>query len=119
MTGWDATRELPLFRGDENGINTRVRTTRHAPARELLLANHEFPGIYIIKAFGPASREFREQAEDAALGVLARHQVSIRVRETKSGSRSCVTLELHVETVDEIILTYERLYALHDLKLIL
>lgn len=93
-------------------------STRRAPARELLEANHSFPGEYIIKAFGPAQAEFRE-----AVGHAARKAVGTRVvfreRLSSKGNSLCITLELTAEHVDEVISTYERLHDVPGLKLIL
>jgi putative lipoic acid-binding regulatory protein len=89
-----------------------------APARALLEANHQFPGEYIIKAFGPAHDEFRggvNQAASAAVG--ARVEVSERV--SSKGNSICITLTLLAETVDEVIFAYERLHAVPGLRLIL
>ncbi|TPV94824.1 MAG: DUF493 domain-containing protein [Myxococcales bacterium FL481] len=96
-----------------------VSSVRHAPPRELLLATHQFPGPYCIKAFGPGDDAFRSAVESAAESVVTRARFESRVRVTSSGARSCVTLDLRIDEVDEIIAVYERLYALPQLALIL
>ncbi len=95
-----------------------VEGSRSAPARELLLANHDFPGEYLIKAFGPARGGFRQDVEKA-VGAVVGQRVAYSERVTRSGGRVCVTACLQVETVDEVVLVYERLHALEELKLIL
>lgn len=93
-------------------------STRRAPARELLEANHQFPCEYIIKAFGPANAEFREGVGSAAQqAVGARVELSERL--SSKGNSICITLTLSALTVDEVILAYERLHAVSSLKLIL
>jgi len=93
-------------------------STRRAPARELLEANHQFPCEYIIKAFGPASADFRAGVGDAA-HVAVGARVVISERCSSKGNSICITLTLAAETVDEVILAYERLHAVSGLKLIL
>jgi putative lipoic acid-binding regulatory protein len=93
-------------------------STRRAPARELLEAVHRFPGPYTIKAFGPAHDEFRLAIGEAArLAVGARVEFSERV--SSRGNSICITMELQVEHVGEVIETYERLHDVPSLRLIL
>lgn len=90
-----------------------------APSRELLLANHQFPGEYIIKAFGPGGDAFREAVHASATAVLDHARVQISERATRSGSRVCVTLTLQIDQVDEIEAIYARIHAIDTLLLIL
>jgi putative lipoic acid-binding regulatory protein len=93
-------------------------SSRRAPDRALLLANHGFPGEYVIKAFGPGSESFRHAVTRAADAVVEeRRRVSERA--TRSGRSICITLRLQAHTVDEVIEVYNRLYTLEELKLIL
>ena len=94
------------------------QSTHRAPARELLEANHQVPGSYVIKAFGPMTASFRAGVEEAArLAVGTRAQFSERVG--SKGKSMCVTIELEAQTVDEVIATYERLHDVPELKMIL
>lgn len=89
-----------------------------APARALLEANHQFPGEYVIKAFGPAQPEFRVGVGEAVTAAVgARVEVSERV--SSKGNSICITLTLAAETVDEVIFAYERIHAVPGLRLIL
>jgi putative lipoic acid-binding regulatory protein len=93
-------------------------STRRAPARELLEAAHEFPGPYLIKAFGPATDDFRSGIEAAGRAAVgARLEVSERL--SSKGNSICITLTLAAETVDEVIFAYDRLHAVPGLKMIL
>lgn len=95
-----------------------TQSTRRAPARELIEAAHDFPGEYTIKAFGPANNGFREAVAVAIEhAVGARHEC--RERLGSKGNSMCITVVLQVETVDEVLRTYERLHLIADLKLIL
>jgi len=90
-----------------------------APDRDLLLQTHRFPGEYLIKAFGPAGTTFEADAQACAAAVVGTDRVAAHTRFSSGGRRTCVTLTLQVQTVDEVIATYERLYALESLLLIL
>lgn len=93
-------------------------STQRAPARELLEANHEFPGSYLIKAFGPATESFRAGVHGAiAAAVGARAQ--LRERVGSKGKSICITAELSAESVDEVLTAYERLHDVAELKMIL
>ena len=90
-----------------------------APDRDLLLGNHTFPGQYIIKAFGPAESSFETDAKRCATGVVGEDRVAAHTKFSSGGRRSCVTLTLQAQTVDDVISTYERLHELDSLLLIL
>jgi putative lipoic acid-binding regulatory protein len=90
-----------------------------APSRELLLANHRFPGPYIIKAFGPASDRFREGIVAAAVIVVGEARASVAHRTSSRGGRVCVTLTVNAFTVDEVIDVYDRVHQVPDLMMIL
>jgi putative lipoic acid-binding regulatory protein len=84
-----------------------------------LLANHQFPGEYIVKAFGPGTGDFRAAIQDCATAVVGVTRLRVDERMSRRGSRMCVTLTLHAETVDEVICVYERIYGVPNLMLIL
>lgn len=90
-----------------------------APSRELLLANHAFPGEYIIKAFGPGDPAFATAVEASATAVIDPSRVQVSQRSTRSGARVCVTLTLHVEQVEEVEAIYAEIHAIDSLLLIL
>lgn len=92
---------------------------RKSPSREAMLAVHQFPGEYVIKAFGPGSDEFHAAVVAAAHAHLHPTRVMVQVRGTASGARQCVTLHLQAETVDEVEAVYERLHLIETLMLIL
>ncbi len=90
-----------------------------APSRELLLANHRFPGPYVVKAFGPASDVFRDGVVEAATEVVGESRADVQQRTSTRGSKVCVTLTLNAFSVEEVIDVYERLHRVPDLKMIL
>jgi putative lipoic acid-binding regulatory protein len=95
------------------------QTRATAPSRELLLANHRFPGPYIIKAFGPASDPFRDGIMAAAVLVVGEARASVAHRTSSRGGRVCVTLTVNAFTVDEVIEVYDRVHQVPELMMIL
>ena len=90
-----------------------------APSRELLLANHEFPGAYVIKAFGPNDEGFRAGVVGSATSVLPENHVEVSERSTKNGRQICVTLTLSARTVEDVEAVYAGIYEVDGLRLIL
>ncbi len=90
-----------------------------APSRELLLANHAFPGEYIVKAFGPCTEAFREAIRSAAADVVGEERATVTERASRHGAKVCVTLRLNAQSVDEVIDVYERIHRVEGLALIL
>jgi putative lipoic acid-binding regulatory protein len=90
-----------------------------APARELLLANHQFPGEYIVKAFGPHTEEFRAEIRACATAVVGDARAAVHERLSRKGSRMCITVTLDAHTVDDVISVYERMHQVEALMLIL
>jgi putative lipoic acid-binding regulatory protein len=95
------------------------QTRATAPSRELLLANHRFPGPYVIKAFGPASDQFREGIVTAAAIVVGEARATVQHRTSSGGNRVCVTLTVNAFTVDEVIDVYAQVHRVPNLMLIL
>lgn len=93
--------------------------TKAAPSREALLAVHQFPGEFVIKAFGTGGEVFEAAAVAAAVQELGPDRVEVQVRTTPSGARQCVTLTLKAETVEDVEAVYQRLFGLPDLLLLL
>ena len=80
---------------------------------------HQFPGEFVIKAFGPGTAGFHDAVVAAAHAEIAAERVQVQVRSTASGARRCVTLTLMAETVEQVEAVYERLYLVEQLFLIL
>lgn len=92
---------------------------RKAPSRDAILAVHQFPGEYVIKAFGPGAPEFHAAVVAAAHAELSPEHVHAQVRGTATGARQCVTLTLRIQRIEQIEAVYERLHLLESLMLIL
>ena len=96
-----------------------MHSPRRAPHRELLLANHAFPGPYIIKAFGPNDARFRGGIQAAIERVVGPERVEFSERKTKTGTKICITASISADTVDEVIAAYDSLYEVPGLSLVL
>lgn len=84
-----------------------AETQNAAVSRELLLANHRFPGEYIYKVFGPGTDAFRSDVHAVAAATVGREHVRSTERATRSASRICITLAADVQTVDDVLALYE------------
>jgi putative lipoic acid-binding regulatory protein len=92
---------------------------QRAPSRDLLLANHSFPGEYVVKAFGPSSERFRLGVHSVARAVFGEERAQVLERTSRGGGRVCITLTVNARSVDEVIEVYERIHDVDDLMLIL
>ncbi len=90
------------------------------PNQDLLTELHAFPGTYRIKAIGAAGGGFVERVVEAAASELAGPgEVDHSVRETASGRHAAVTLDLTVQTPEQVQAIYARLRELEGLVLLL
>ncbi len=92
---------------------------QRAPSRELLLATHRFPCEYTIKAFGPATDEFRDGILAAAIAVVGSTRIQSSERLSSRGNSVAITLLLSVFEVHEVEDVYVRLYEVSSLRMIL
>jgi uncharacterized protein len=85
---------------------------------EMLRQTHAFPGPYSLKAIGKANHDFRQRVLDAVkaeLGVEPPHEV----RETPGGRHVSVSLDLSVESAEQVLALQHRLKKLDGLVLLL
>lgn len=120
VQGWDAETGIwvSLRKCYEIGAVTG-KDRQTAPARELILANHRFPGEYIVKAFGPGSPEFRRLIRSCAVEVMGEKRVATSERATRSGHKICITLKLAADTVEEVEQVYYRVCGVPGLMFLL
>ncbi len=90
-----------------------------APSRELLLANHAFPGEYILKAFGPGTDAFRDAVHAVAAAIVGTTRVTSSERSTRSARRICITLVIAADSVDDVIAMYNGVATIPDLVMLL
>jgi putative lipoic acid-binding regulatory protein len=82
------------------------------------VANHRFPGPYLIKAFGAADDSFRTEIRAAVVAVVET-RVQFSERTSRGGAKLCITAEIHANDVDEVLAIYESLYDVDGLRLVL
>ena len=98
---------------------SRMVGSKRAPDRDLLLSQHQFPGEYIIKAFGPGTQAFTAAIRACANDVVGEDRAGIRERMSSRGRRMCVSVTLQAQSVDEVIGVYDRMHDVADLMMIL
>jgi putative lipoic acid-binding regulatory protein len=80
------------------------------PPLDLLEANHFFPGVYQIKAIGSADEGFEARVLEAVRGeVSAPSDVAVSVRSTPGGRHVALTLDITVQSADQVRQIYVRI----------
>jgi putative lipoic acid-binding regulatory protein len=91
----------------------------HRPSVELLESTHFFPGVYTIKAIGRAEDDFEKRVVDAVLAHLAaRSDLDYSVRATPGGRHVAVTLDITVQTAEQVRSIYAEVRDLEGLTLL-
>ena len=92
----------------------------HRPSIDLLESTHQFPGAYQIKAIGTAEHGFESRVVEAAVSELATpSELDYSVRTTPGGRHVAVTLDITVQTAEQVRLIYARIRDLQGLVLLL
>jgi len=100
-------------------METPEREDPHPPA-ELLESTHQFPGVYTIKAIGNASNEFESRVLRAAqLNLAAPSDLDYSVRTTQGGRHLAITLQLTVQTAEQVRKIYAEIREVEGLTLLL
>jgi putative lipoic acid-binding regulatory protein len=86
----------------------------HRPSVDLLESVHLFPGVYKIKAIGRADDDFESRVVEAVCANLAaRSDLDYTVRITPGGRHVAVTLDISVQSAEQV----REIYAdLRDVK---
>ncbi len=91
----------------------------HRPSVELLESTHLFPGAYTIKAIGRADDEFERRVVEAVVAHLAvPSDLDYSVRTTRGGRHVAVTLEVSVQTAEQVRSIYAEIRELEGLTLL-
>lgn len=94
--------------------------TPHIPPVELLESVHTFPGTYQIRAIGSVSDDFTSRVVGAAAGELAGPgEVDYSERFTPDGRHVSVTLDLTVQSAEQVLAIYRQLQAIEGLRFLL
>jgi putative lipoic acid-binding regulatory protein len=92
----------------------------HIPSPELLSGSHDFPGVYQFKVIGSAGDEFQARVLDAvAAEVESAGAVECSVRETRGGRHVALTLNVAVQTPEQVRTIYARIRELDGVLLLL
>ena len=92
----------------------------HRPTVELLESTHLFPGVYKIKAIGRADDNFESRVIEAVCSHLpARSDLDYSVRSTPGGRHVAVTLDISVQTAEQVRAIYAEIRELDGLTLLL
>jgi putative lipoic acid-binding regulatory protein len=92
----------------------------HRPPAELLEAAHEFPGVYQIKAIGTVANDFERRVVEAVAALLASPaDLSYTARTTPRGGHVALTLELRVQSAEQVRTIYARLHAVEGMTMLL
>jgi uncharacterized protein len=91
----------------------------HRPSVDLLESTHSFPGVYIIKAIGRAADDFEPRVIEAVCANLAaRSDLDYSVRPTPGGRHLAVTLEITVQTAEQVRAIYADILEVKGLTLL-
>lgn len=88
----------------------------HRPSEELLESTHTFPGVYRIKAIGASDDNFEGRVIEAVVAELAgRSELEHSVRATPGGRHVAVTLDITVQTAEQVRAIYARIREVEGL----
>jgi uncharacterized protein len=95
---------------------TVERAMDHRPSVELLESTHSFPGEYKIKAIGSADDDFESRVVEAVCAHLpARSDLDYSVRSTPGGRHIAITLDINVQTAEQVRTIYAELQEVKGL----
>lgn len=92
----------------------------YRPSEELLESAHAFPGPYQIKAIGSRDNDFAARVLAAVLEELSGpSEIDHTIRETPNGRHAAVTLEITVQSAEQVRAIYARIREVEGLALLL
>jgi len=92
----------------------------HRPSAELLDSAHVFPCDYQIKAIGTAANDFERQVVEAVTAELVNaSDLHYSVRTTPGGRHVSLTLEVRVQSAEQVRTIYARLHAVEGMTMLL
>ena len=91
----------------------------HRPSVELLESTHVFPGVYRMKAIGRSDDDFEGRVVAAVVSLLAAESdLDYSVRSTPGGRHVAVTLDVSVQTAEQVRSIYAEVRELEGLTLL-
>jgi putative lipoic acid-binding regulatory protein len=92
----------------------------HRPSIDLLESVHQFPGVYQIKAIGKVADQFEARVLEAVTSELvSASELDYSVRTTPGGRHIALTLDITVQSAEQVRMIYARIHALPGLLLLL
>ena len=92
----------------------------HRPSTELLESSHSFPGVYPFKVIGLADGDFPARVLAAAAEELATpSEIDHVVRVTPGGRHVSLTLNITVQSAEQVRSIYARIRDVEGLTLLL
>jgi putative lipoic acid-binding regulatory protein len=92
----------------------------HRPSEELLESTHSFPGPYKIKVIGNVSDDFESRVlEVVRAEVTPSTEVEYSIRSTPGGRHVSLTLDLTVESAEQVRSIYGRIRQIKGLVMLL
>lgn len=89
------------------------------PSLDLLESTHQFPGTYQIKAIGDSSGAFAKRVVATVAEELASElELDHSIRATRGGRHVAVTLDITVQTAEQVRVIYARLQEVEGLTLL-
>jgi uncharacterized protein len=91
----------------------------HRPSVELLESIHFFPGVYKIKAIGRVDDDFESRIVETVCSHLpARSDLDYSVRTTPGGRHVAITLDISVQTAEQVRAIYADVRDVEGLTLL-
>ncbi len=91
----------------------------HRPSVELLESTHFFPGVYRIKAIGRTDDDFERRVVAAVVSQLAAaSDLDYSVRSTPGGRHVALTLDISVQTAEQVRSIYAEVREIEGLTLL-
>ena len=89
------------------------------PSLDLLESTHFFPGVYQIKAIGVTDEDFEARVVEAVVSQLASpSELDYTVRTTPGGRHVAITIDVTVQTAQQVREIYASLGELKGLTLL-
>jgi putative lipoic acid-binding regulatory protein len=91
----------------------------NVPSEDLLHSVHPFPGNYQIKAIGTADDDFVARVVEAVIGELATPgELEHSVRVTPGGRHVSLTMDMTVQSAEQVRAIYSRIREVKGLTLL-
>jgi putative lipoic acid-binding regulatory protein len=91
----------------------------HRPSVELLESIHPFPGVYRIKAIGSTNDDFERRVVEAVVSQLpASSDLDYSVRSTPGGRHIALTLDITVQSAEQVRAVYAEIQQVAGLTLL-